>query len=162
MLTQFLPKSADNAYRGQVLALWILALVVLLKSIMSLNSVFNGYSVASAADGLPLDTYPPAAARTVVALFGAWGVGQLMLCLIGVLVLVRYRSLVPFVLALFLLEQLTRKLVLALLPIARTGTPPGYFVNLGLLAIMIAALALALWRRGDARVQASPVADPRP
>jgi hypothetical protein len=50
--------------------------------------------------------------------------------------------------AMLLLEHLGRKLILHFLPIVTTGTPPGIFVNLGLLALMIGGLALSLWRRG--------------
>jgi hypothetical protein len=56
---------------------------------------------------------------------------------------------VPFMFALLLLEHLSRKLVLQFIPIVRTGTPPGFYVNLGLLAMMIVGLALSLWSRND-------------
>ena len=72
-----------------------------------------------------------------------------MLCLLCVLVLVRYRAMVPFMFALLLLEHLTRKLILQIMPIDTTGAPPGYFINLGLLALMIGGLALSLWSKGD-------------
>ncbi len=158
MVTQVLPKSADNGYRGHVLAPWLLGLLVLMKASIGVNSILNGYTVATTADGLPLDTYPPPAARTVVALFGTWGVGQLAICLVAVVVLVRYRSLVPSMFALFLLEHLSRKLVLQFLPIPRTGTPPGTIVNVVLLVVVIGGLALSLWRRDGVRVRASPTA----
>ena len=38
-------------------------------------------------------------------------------------------------------------------PIARTGTPPGPYINLVLLALMIVGLALSLWRRADLPLQ---------
>jgi hypothetical protein len=143
---RLLPQRVDNTYRGYKLALWLFALVVLMKLAMSLNSIFNGYVVASSADGIPLDTFPSAAARTVVALFAIWGLAHLMICLLCIVVLVRYRSMVPLMLALLLLEHLSRKLILHFLPIARTGTPPGFFINLVLLALMIVGLALSLLR----------------
>jgi MYXO-CTERM domain-containing protein len=55
--------------------------------------------------------------------------------------------------ALLLLEHVGRRLVLYLMPIARTGTPPGYYVNLVLLAVMLLGLALSLRRRSDLEVQ---------
>ena len=78
MLEQLLPRTIDNTYRGQKAALWLLGLLLLMKTAMGLNSIINGYKVATSADGIPLDTYPPAAARTIVALFGIWGLGQAM------------------------------------------------------------------------------------
>src|ERR1019366_7465294 len=96
---QFLPQRVDNTYRGYKLALWLFALVVVMKIAMSLNSIFNGYMVASSADGIPLDTFPSSAAQTVVSLFAIWGLAHLMICLLCIFVLARYRSMVPFMFA---------------------------------------------------------------
>ena len=150
---RLLPQRVDNTYRGHKLALWLFGAVVLMKLAMSLNSIFNGYVVASSADGIPLDTFSSAAARTVVALFAIWGLAHLMICLLCILVLVRYRSMVPLMLALLLLEHLSRKLILQFLPIVRTGTPPGFFINFMLLALMIVGLALSLRSQSNFRVQ---------
>ena len=144
MLNQLLPRQVDNTYHGYKLALWLFALVVFMKVPMSLNSIFNGYMVASSADGIPLDTFTSAGARTVVSLFALLGLSRLMICLLCILVLARYRSMVPLMFALLLLEHLSRKLILFVMPIARTGTPPGFFINLALVALMIVGLILSL------------------
>jgi hypothetical protein len=46
---------------------------------------------------------------------------------------------------LLLLEQLGRKLVHTFLPTVKTGTPPGTYVNLVLLTLMIVGFALSLF-----------------
>jgi hypothetical protein len=150
---RLLPQRVDNTYRGYKLALWLFGAVVLIKLAMSLNSIFNGYVVASSADGIPLDTFPSAAAQTVVALFAIWGLAHLMICLLCILVLVRYRSIVPFMFAFLLLENLSRKLLLQFVSMVRTGTPPGFYLNLGLLTLMIVGLALSLRSQSNLRVQ---------
>jgi hypothetical protein len=48
-------------------------------------------------------------------------------------------------LAVLLLEHLCRRLIFFVMPIVRTGTPPGIFVNLALIALMVVGLALSLW-----------------
>jgi hypothetical protein len=149
MITRLLPERVDNTYQGQKLALWLFGLLLFLKVAMSVNSIVNGYTVASTADGIPLDTFAPNAARTVVALFAIWGLAHLTICVVGMLVLARYRSAVPFMLALLLVEHLSRKLILQVLPIERIGNPPAFYVNLGLVALMIVGLALSLWRRRE-------------
>ena len=156
MLNRLLPRHVDNTYRGHKLALWFLALLVVLKVIIGLNSIFNGRSVASSADGIPLDTYTSAGAQTAVSLFALLGLSQLLLGLLCLLVIVRYRGMIPFMFALLLLENLSRKLTLQFLPIVRTGTPPGFYVNLLLIALMIVGLALSLWSRGNPREQEQP------
>jgi hypothetical protein len=152
MFGQFLPRQIDNTYRGQTPALWLFAILLLMKTAMSLNSIFNGYSVATTADGIPVDAFTPAGAQAVVSLFAIWGLGHLVISLIGVGVLIRYRSLVPFMFALLLLEHLSRRLIHHFLPIVKTGTPPAVYVNAGFLALMITGLALSLWRRSSPQV----------
>jgi hypothetical protein len=72
MLEQILPPRIDNTYSGRKLALWLFALVVAVRAFQSLFIIFNGYSVAQRADGIPLDTFSPAAAQTVVSLFALY------------------------------------------------------------------------------------------
>jgi hypothetical protein len=122
---RLLPRQADNTYYGSKLALWLFGLLVFMKVAMGFNSIVNGHSVASSADGIPLDTFTPAGAQTVVSLFALSGLRQLIICLLGILVLVRYR--------------------------VRTGTPPGAIVNLVLLALMVIGLALSLWSHQSTR-----------
>jgi hypothetical protein len=147
MSNQLLPQRIDNIYRGHKLAIWLFALLVFIKVSMSLNSIFNGYSVASSADGIPLDTFTPPGAQTVVALFALLAFSRLMISLLGILVMVRYRALLPFMFVMLLLEQLGGRLILRVMPIARIGEPPGSAINLVLLAVMILGLALALWKQ---------------
>lgn len=147
MLNQLLPPQLDNVYRGYKMALWLLALVLLQKIAMCLNILFNGAYVATTADGIPLGTFPAAAAQTVLAFFALWGLDHLMISLLCILVLVRYRSMVPLMYVLLVLEHLGRKLALVFLPVARVGTPPGFYINLGLLALMIIGLLLSFRRQ---------------
>ncbi len=153
MLHQFLPKHIDNTYRGHRLALWLFAVLVLMKGGIGLGTIFNGRSAAISADGIPLDTFTPAGEQAFVSLFAAWGLSQLMLNLIGFVVLVRYRAMVPFMFALLLLEHLSRKLIFWILPIATTGTPPGFFINLVFVAVMIVGLVLSLWHQDNLQPQ---------
>src|ERR1700720_155796 len=101
-----------------------------MKTVISLRSIFDGYAVATTADGIPLDTYSPAAARTIVSLWALLGLSSFMLCLLCILALIRYRSMVPLMFALFLLEYLGRRLIFQLLPIVTTGSPPAFYINL--------------------------------
>ncbi len=76
-----------------------------------------------------------------------------MLNLIGLLVLVRYRAMVPFMFALLLLEHLSRKLIFLVMPIATTGTSPGFFINLVIVAVMIVGLGLSLRNQANPQPQ---------
>ena len=153
ILNQLLPPRFDNTYRGYKVAVWLFGLLVVIKIAMSLNSIFNGYSVASSADGIPLDTFTPAAAQMVVYLVATWGLAHLILSLLCILVLIRYRSMISLMFALLLLELLSRKLVHHFVPTVRTGTPPGYFVNIFLIVVMFVGIALSLLNRSNRQLQ---------
>jgi hypothetical protein len=153
IFSRLFPQRFDNTYRGHKLALWLFALIVLMRVVMSLNSILNGRSVASSADGIPLETYTPAAAQTAVSLFALLGFSNLVICLVCVLVLARYRSMVPLMFTLLLLQYMGGRLILHYLPIVRTGTPPGFYVNLSLLVLMIIGLVLSLRSQGNLRSQ---------
>ena len=149
MLNQLLPPRLDNTYRGRKLALWLFGIVVLIRSIQSVMIIVNGYSIARSADGIPLDTYPAAAAQTILALFAISSLNRLLISLVCVVVLVRYRSAIPSMFVILALGYLVGEIILRLIPIVRVGTPPGPIVNLIMFAVMIVGLALSLWRRGD-------------
>ena len=155
MLDEILPRNIDNIFHGQKLALWFLVFIVLMKIAQSLAVIFGGPSVISSADGIPLDTYSPAAAQTVVSLWALLGLTRLWISLLCMLVLARYRSMVPFMFLLLLLHDLGRNLLLHLLPIARTGTPLGPMVNLVLLALTIVGFALSLWAKHNQPLQSA-------
>ena len=147
MFDRLLPKVIDNTYRGQKPGLWLFGLLVLMKLVMSMGIIFNGANTAVRADGIPLDTYPAAAAQTIVALFALYGYFTFVICALGILVLARYRSMIAIMFALLLVEHLGRKLILQFLPIVRVGAPPASAINLGLLTLILIGLALSLWPR---------------
>lgn len=147
MFARLFPPILDNAYRGSKIALWLLGLVVGLKATQSLAIFFNGHRTAIDADGIPLDTYPAAASQTILALFAMGSLWRLLVCVAGVVVLWRYRSAVPLMLALFLTQYLASQLLLQFVPLVHVGTPPGPVINLVLAALMLVGLVLSLrWR----------------
>lgn len=147
MVDRLLPQSLDNTFRGYQAALWLFGLVVGVRIAQSLSVIFNGYGTARSADGIPVETYPPEAARQIVALFAQGSLWRLTFGLLGVLVLVRYRSAVPVMFVLLVLNYLASQLILQFVPLARTGSPPGPYVNFGLFALTIVGLMLSLRTR---------------
>jgi hypothetical protein len=159
MLERLFPKRVDNAFRGNPVAIWLLAVVLLIKGLMGVNSMVMTRTVAESADRIPLDRFGPEAADAVLAFFAVWGFGQLLLALVGLLVLVRWRALIPFVFLLLLVEQVGRKALFLAHPIATAGgggVSPGLLVNLALLAMLIGGLVLSLQSRPGRDADASP------
>lgn len=145
MLERLFPRQADNRFEGLRPALWLLALLICLKLAMSVNSILNTETVAAGADGIPLASYGPAAAREVLLLFALMALGQLTITLIALATLIRWRALLPFVYLMLLAEQLARR------AIARSHAAPdaritdvAWYVNYGLLTLLFLGLALSL------------------
>ena len=158
MLGELLPRRMDNEYRGHKLALWLFGLVIAMKSAQSLAIIFNGYPTARDADGIPLDSFTPAVARTVVAVFAQGSLWRLFFCLLCVLVLFRYRSAVPLMFGLLALNYLAARLVLIFVPLPHIGAPVGPLVNLMLFVVMLVGLGFSLWRRGGSGANESRAA----
>lgn len=148
MLGRLFPRQLDNSFRGHRAALWLLGLYIALKLVMSVNSIFNSASVAAGADGIPLDSFGPAAAREVLILFALVALGQLALTLIALLALVRYRAMVPLIYLVLLGESLARRVIVQSHAAPGTGgSAIGLSINLGLLAILALGLGLSLFAR---------------
>ena len=153
LLDRLLPSQADNRFEGCRAALWLLGLLIALKMIMSLRSIFDTVSVARDADGIPLDSFGPGAAREVLLLFALMALGHLVLTLVALAVLIRWRALVPFIYLVLLGEHLGRRLIAQSYRAA--GTPVAdvaWYVNYGLLTLLTLGLVLSLVRaRGAER-----------
>jgi hypothetical protein len=156
MLTRIFPRQADNDYRGWRLGLWLMLPAVLLRAVEGVNSILRTHDVAVTADGIPLDTYPQAAADTAMTLFALNGLSLVLLALIGTVVLLRYRALIPFAYLLMLIDALGGKAIVMLHPIVRGGATKvggisaGAIVNYTLLALLVIGFALSLVPRKSA------------
>jgi hypothetical protein len=146
MLNRILPQRFDNNYHGHKLALWLFIPIVFLKIGISLSSIFDTYDVVRSADGIPIDTFTSGGAEAVISVTTLLGLSQFLLASLGVLALIRYRAMIPFMYVLFSVEYLAKKWILLVKPIVRTGASTSTYVNLLLIALLIAGLFLSLWR----------------
>lgn len=152
MLQRLFPPQFDNAYRGSVFAMWLLIPIVLSKLFMGfncagLNPWISSRWVLEHADAIPIDAFSPEAVRIILFLFSAWGLALLVLSLLGILVLFRYRSMIPLTYLLLAMEQIGRRLLSAAYPIERAsevaGLSPGVLINWGFSIMLVVGLALS-------------------
>jgi len=145
VLDRLFPKQVDNRFDGRRSALWLLGLLIALKLVVSLNSIFNTALVAQGADGIPLDSYGPAAAREVLTLFALVALGQLILALVALAALIRWRSLVPFLYLVSLVEMVARRLIVETQGATQPAASPiAWYVTWGVLILLVLGLALSL------------------
>ncbi len=156
MLAALLPRRVDNDYTAPRVVPWLFGTAILFKSFCAVNSAFNSHFVARVSEGIPVDAFSAAANQTIAALLGMRGLAQLMACVLGVIVLVRYRALIPLLFSLTLLEVLGRLFVVYRDPFATPGMHPAVVLHYAMLGLCLIGLPLSL------RIQAaSGAAGPR-
>jgi hypothetical protein len=145
------PRHAGNTYAGRTLALWLLGFVVLIRAFMGSSSAFNAAAIVTGAHGIPLASYPTAAAQTIVALFTGLGVDLMFWCALAIVILIRYRALVPMMFLFFMLAFIARRVQSLYVPVPTTGTPPAPHVTMALFVVMVIGFVLSLWPRRAAK-----------
>lgn len=145
MLGRLFPRQLDNVYRGYALALWLLAPIVGLKLVMSYAALFDTRDMIERADSIPLETFGAGGAEAVLTTTRLLGLNHLLLNLLGVVVLIRWRAMIPFMYLVLTIEQLGRKALVLAYPITRTNV--SYLPidpNLVFAAALLIGLALSL------------------
>lgn len=144
LLATLFPRQITNRFPGQKIAFYVfipLTLMLIFRSCMHLIAPDGGaQSIAT----IPLDTYSEGAAANVIAIFSQWGLSQLLLTLLFILVLVRYRSLIPLFYLLFAAEMFGRMAVGHFKPVVTLETAPGAAGNMPLLFAALIMLGLSL------------------
>ena len=148
MLGRILPQTIDNAYRGHELAIWLLIAILILKAATGLTSLFAGRVVALGAHRVPIGGFPPNAARLLVLVLARLALATLLLTLFGVLVLIRYRAMIPVTYILLLLQHMGGEILL-LKESKITGMSSATVVNTLLLFLSIVGLIASLYGGSD-------------
>ena len=143
MLERILPRSIDNSYSGHNLAIWCMILIVFIKTVMGLTSIFASRLAAQNAHKVPLGTFSPAAAQLLLSALARAGLSTLVVALFCALVLIRYRAMIPVTYVVILVEHAGRA-VLFLRESAITGISSALVVNFVLLFLTILGLLLSL------------------
>lgn len=152
MLERLLPRSIDQGYRGHPLALWVLVLLTLMSLGRSLVHIFFEDGGAQSIATIPLDSFTPNGAAAVVTIFAMWGLSQLLLALVYVVVLWRYQALIPLVYLLLVAEWGGRLLIGLGKSVETVERPPGAVGNVvfPLVGLVMLALSLRETKRGAA------------
>lgn len=154
MLDRLFPRNLDNSYQGSWVAVWLLAPVLIAKTLMGfnfsgLNPFINVGDILQTVDGVPLDTFSQDAAAAVIDSAAAWGVALFALCLFVWLILVRYRAGLPAAILVLLIEQIGRTgagTVRVVAEVAAGSATPtaGAIINLTMTMLLAAAFVLSL------------------
>ena len=95
MLEKILPGQVDNAFNGHRLSLVFFYFITLITICRSCVHIFAGDGGAQSIATIPLDAFTQGGAEGVIFLFAQWGIAQLMIGVMYLIVALRYRRLVP-------------------------------------------------------------------
>jgi hypothetical protein len=145
-VSRLFPAVIDNRFPGHILGLWLFVPVVLMRFGLALAHIFrrDGGARISA---IPLETYPPGAAQNLVGMFARIGIEQLTLALLFLLVLTRYRAMVPLMFLIVILNYMGARLIGERKPLSRTGASGAAKPALVIVGICVVGLAVSLFTR---------------
>jgi hypothetical protein len=147
MISKLLPETINNEYRGQKIALlflWPLTALLIWRSQHHMLAPDGG---AQSIGSIPLDQWSDGASQTVIAIFALWGLSQLIIALMQLIVLLRYKSLVPFIYLVLIVEQAGRLFIFNWKPTVTAGTAPAGMIAVPLMIIILVMFGLSLWQR---------------
>ena len=137
-----LPARIENTLRGSKIPFYVFALLAAISFVRSCIHLFSGDGGAGSIAGMDLSVQ---GAEGIVFAFALWGSSQLLFALVQLLVVFRYRALVPLMYLMLILEILLRELVGWMKPVTFAHTPPGAVGNQLLLPLAVIMLVWALW-----------------
>jgi uncharacterized membrane protein len=137
------PKQLDNSFRGNRIAVIVFALITVFTLARSCIHIFAPDGGASSIAGINTSVE---GGSNVISMFALWGLAQLLMGLVYVVVFFRYKSLIPFMYILMIIEYSGRVLIGMVKPLIVSHTPPGAIGDYILIPLAIVMLILCLKR----------------
>lgn len=140
ILATLLPPVADNKIRGMKLPVYVFTVIAFISTIRSFIHLLAPDSGAGSIAGVDLS----AGASGIIFAFALWGSAQLVYSCVQLAVAFRYRSLVPFMYVLLMLETVLRELAGRMKPVVFAHKPPGAIGDYIVLPLSILMLIFSL------------------
>ncbi|HMF31319.1 MAG TPA: hypothetical protein VKK79_07895 [Candidatus Lokiarchaeia archaeon] len=138
-----MPKVVDNSFHGYRIAAIIFLLVTLVTIVRSCIHIFAPDGGASSIAGIDVSV---AGGSNIISLFALWGLSQVLMGLVYLVVYFRYKSLIPLMYLLILIEYTGRTLLGFIKPLEVTHIPPGAIGDYILIPLAAVMLILSLTR----------------
>ena len=151
MLARILPSVVDNRFRGYAVALWLFVPLALMKLALGTAHMFRADGGAQTVSHMPLDTYPEGAAQNIIGLMARMGLEQVLLGALFLVVLLRYRALVPLMYAVAVAHYAAQYAIASMKPLALGGTSGAGTMHLVIGVISMIGLLLSLAGSGYRR-----------
>jgi hypothetical protein len=138
------PSLIDNEYKGKKIPLFFFYLLIPVTIIRSLVHIFKADGGAQSIANIPLHLYSEQASDTIVHFFSEWGLSQLLFGVLYIVVLIKYKSLIPLMYLFMVLEYSTRLFLAYYKPFVLEGYAPGGIANYFLVPLFVVMFILSL------------------
>lgn len=146
MMDVLFPESANNEFKGHKLAIWVLYLYIFKSFFAGLVHMFASDGGAQSIGSVTLDSFTQGGADSVVTMFGLWGMEQFVIGFIALALLMRYKSLIPLIWAIYAVEYTGRALSHIFTPgLVTDHTPPGVMVDNVLVPLAIVMFIFSIY-----------------
>jgi hypothetical protein len=129
---------------GTIVALWLFVPALLMKTGMSLMSMFNTRFVSENIDGIQVSAFNEVAQTHYLTAFQLLGLAHLPGILFGFIAAIWFRKFLPLAIGLLLAESLVRRVFLGDNPLLWLSEGPKIGINFILLAMLAAAFVLSV------------------
>ena len=136
-----LPERVDNTYSGNALAFYVFIMLTVMTTFRSLAHILLPDGGAESIATIDVDVE---GGDAIVAMFAYWGLSQLILAVLYILSIVRYKSLVPLMYLTMVVEYTLRFVIGLAKPMEHSGTAPGEVANVVLPLFTLIMLLLSL------------------
>lgn len=143
MINQIFPKQINNDYTGSLIAKYVFICITIITLVRSCIHMFASDGGAQSIATIPLDTFSHNAAATIILIFSLWGLSQIIIGIIYIIVIWRYQKLIPFMYLLMIVEYAMRTIFMLSKPIHVTGSAPGHIGDYVMIPIAIIMLVLS-------------------
>jgi hypothetical protein len=144
MIKYLFPNNIDNDYKGNKAPLYLFFLVTAFTVVRSIIHLVSPDGGAQSIATIPLHAYSKDASDTIIHMFAEWGLSQLLLGLFYVVVLIKYKSLIPLMYLFLVIEYSSRLLLGFYKPFELEGHAPGGVGNYILVPLFILMFILSL------------------
>lgn len=141
-----LPKIIDNEFKGIKVALYMFYILTAITIVRSVIHILAPDGGAQSIATIPLNSYSEEAKNTVIYMFGTWGLSQLLMGIMYLIVSIRYKSLIPLMYIFICCEYIGRLFIGQMKPIILIGTAPGIIGNYILVPLSIILFVLSITR----------------
>lgn len=146
MLKILLPEEASNTYQGHKLTKYFLYFYVFKSFFAGCVHMFAADGGAQSIGSVALDTFTKGGADSFITMFGMWGMEQFVIGLIALVILWKYKSLIPMLWAVYAIEYTGRVLIPHFKPgLVTAHTPPGAVMDTVLVPLAILMFIIALY-----------------